>query len=75
MKVFFIICGVISICMGLGCMLRDRVLNISLRSTWLGTFWRKHIGERWGLGTLRFFYGLAQILIGAGFFCWAYYDF
>lgn len=75
MSVFFFACGAVCIVLGLACLVSERFLTLSLRSTSFGSFFNEQIGKSMGPVTVRLVYGLAQVLMGAGFLYIAYFGF
>jgi hypothetical protein len=73
MKLFLMLCGAFCVLMGFICMFNQRFLEISLRSTAMGNFWKTTFGERFGGVALRLLYGLAQIALGVVLFLFAYW--
>jgi hypothetical protein len=73
MNIFFYACGAICIILGLACLVSERFLKVSLRSTSFGTFFNQKIGKSMGLVAVRLVYGLAQVLFGIGFLYLGYF--
>ena len=48
MNIFFYACGAICIVLGLACLVSERFLKVSLRSTNFGTFFNQEIGKSSG---------------------------
>ena len=73
LKLFVMLCGAACVFMGLACIFSPRFLEISLRSTAVGDFWKTTVGDRFGSVASRLLYGLVQIGLGALLFLFAYW--
>jgi hypothetical protein len=66
MRWFLFIGAAICVVLGLANMVSQRFMELSLRSTSLGNFWKTNVGDRFGGLALRILYGLAHFAVASG---------